>query len=366
MLHLFNKVYLEFDSALDINYDRVVISEEFGVKMHIELDKVAGGELIRYAKTFEEVNSGFIQLLEDIVAHGNKTGKKIIIFCDREAYKSFLVKWFKLTLPALDFDSFKTIADFTIYNQRIISNTQLSSAYSLNLNFLWDDNSDVAEHWNNLAHPSEEEIQKVKEVCNSTSYEFLLSTYLSGDDSYKEELRSTMHMFLRRWFKEMFTDNRQMVLLNITNRTFQNALDIDPDMVDITRLDPLAGIASLEAYADDEIWERDQSRYGVCKLEGLEKEKLDLLKNTLLNVYSKYENMLIDRSIFDVLNWVDYASADTLTDEQMEEILDYFVNNPFDTIGIPRFDFQTVNFPLIQYFLSQKYNGKDLSNYRLL
>lgn len=366
MLHLFNKVYLEFDSALDINYDRVVISEEYGTKMHIELDKVAGGELVKYAKSFDEINSGFIPTIKEIAEHANKTGKKVIIYCDREAYKSFLVKWFKLTLPNLDFDAFKTIVDHTVYNQRIISNTQLSSFYSLNLNFLWDDTSDIVEHWNLLAHPSEEEIEAVTEICNPGSYEFLLSTYLSGDDSHKERLKQTMHMFLRRWFKEMFADNRQMVLLNLTNHKFLSTFNIDPSSIDISALDPLANIEEFKSYADDEIWERDQNAYGICKLEGLsDQQALDLV-DTFIKVHETFEGISVDRSVYGLRPFVTSVTKDGFTDEEFESLLDYLINNPFDTSGIPRFDFQNVNFPLIQFFLAEKFKGNDLSKYRLL
>lgn len=367
MLHLFNKVYLEFDDKVDIDYDRIVISEEYGIQMSIDMDKLAYGELMAYGKTYEDVvKESFVGFISSIKDHAARTGKKVIIYCDREAYKKFMAQWFAVILPELTEQEFKILVDYTIYNQRITSNTQLSSVYSTNLNSLWDGVGSIDSAWETAKELNSHEKEAFNHLGINFSYEFLLTTYLSGDDSYKEELRQTMHMFLRRWFKEMFTDNRQMVLLNITNHKFQSTFNIDPELVDITSLDPLAAIEQFESYADDEIWERDQNAYGVCKLEGLSEEKANKLKETILNVYNNYEGMQIDRSIFEVLNWVNYAVNDTLTDEQLDEILDYFVKNPFDTIGVPRFDFQNVNFPLIQYFLAQKFNGKDLSKYRLL
>jgi hypothetical protein len=139
MLHLFNKVYLEFDDRIEINLDRVVISEEHGYPMHQLLDKVSYGELLAHGKTYQEVIgvdlNGFIS---SIKSHGDTTGKKVVIYCDKHAYKSFIAQWFKVILPNLDFDGFKTIIDYTMYNQRVTSNTQLSSVHSLFLNTVWE------------------------------------------------------------------------------------------------------------------------------------------------------------------------------------------------------------------------------------
>lgn len=364
MLHLFNKVYLEFDTNIEINFDRVVISERYGIPMYSQLDKLAYGELIAYGKNYNDVVhndfSGFIASLKDF---GKQSGKKIIIYCDKEAYKKVIAQWFKSILPNLDFEGFKTIVNLTVYNQRIVSNTQLSSVYSTDLNSLWDDIGDIKEAW-------EETVEIEKELFDNLelqhSYEFLMATYLSGDDSHKEELRRTLHLFLRRWLKEMFTDNRQMVLLNLTNHKFLSTFGIDPELVDVTLPDPLAPIPQLESYADDEIWERDQNQYGNCKLEGLSEEKAIKLKNTLLKIFGEFEGMQIDQSIFSTLEYVTAACNETLSDEDMDSILEYIVREPFDTAIVPRFDFQNVNFPLLQFFLAEKFNERDLSKYRLL
>ena len=48
MLHLFKKVYIEFDTRMSVQHDRVVISDDLGYPMHDELGKIAGGTLINY------------------------------------------------------------------------------------------------------------------------------------------------------------------------------------------------------------------------------------------------------------------------------------------------------------------------------
>jgi hypothetical protein len=67
MLHLFNKVYLEFDDKIEINFDRVVISEKYGIQMLQLLDQVAYGKLITFGKSYDEVIDGdFYKFIESI------------------------------------------------------------------------------------------------------------------------------------------------------------------------------------------------------------------------------------------------------------------------------------------------------------
>lgn len=364
MLHLFNKTYLEFDDKIEINFDRVVISDQYGIPMHQELDKVSYGELIQFGKSFEEVvSSDMIAFVKTLKEFSDASGKKIVIYCDKQSYKKFIAQWFKMVLPSADYATFKTIVDHTIYNQRVVSNTQLSSVFALNQTTLWEDLDDLETHWTDAKKLTAAKKTEFKSIGLNLSYELLLADYLSGSSNYEAELKKTMHTFLRRWFKESFTDNRQMVLLNICNHRFQEALGIDPTTVDITSVDPLASIPQLSAYADDSIWEKQ----GIfCDLEGLSKAQIDSLTSTIMGIYEKFEGMEIDRSVFSLFNYLGAASRSELTKAEMDELLDFIVNNPFDTNLVPRFDFQNVNFVLMLYFLRQKYEGASLSKFKLV
>jgi len=376
MLHLFNKVYLEFDEKIDINYDRVVISDQYGKPMLSELDKISYGELILYGASYENVilaNMDLVRLVEKIKTHSDSTGKKVFIYCDTKAYKTFLTQWLKTILPNLNISSFKKILDLLVYNQRAVSNTQLSSNYSVKLQNIWNKNGlgDAAEYWEKETNLNSGRLENLKALNLNLSYEFLISDYLSGSLNYKQKLKTTLHMFLRRWFKELFTDNRQMVLLNLTNHKFLSSMEIDPDLIDVTRLDPLAGIDCLQYYADDSIWEMsseiDKGIFGICKIEGISDETAHGLTETLFSVYSKVEGMQINDSPFETLeNWLKIAAKESMSDAELDSIIDYVVAKPFDTSLVPRFDFQNVNFPLLQYFFSKKFNKEDLSTYRLL
>ena len=88
--------------------------------------------------------------------------------------------------------------------------------------------------------------------------------------------------------------------------------------------------------------------------------------NTLLQVFEKFEGMQINQTVFSIKDYVTCACDETLSDEDMDSLLSIVTQEPFDTSLVPRFDFQNVNFPLLQFFLSEKFNERDLSKYRLL
>lgn len=360
MLHLFNKVYLEFDNKINVDIDRVVISEQYGLPMASEFEKYTYGQLIRFAKNIEELSSEltFDDFILELKGHSTRSNKKLIVYCDKENYLKFMASWLSLMMPSLDYDTFKDIANLTIYRERCVSNTQLSSQNAVTVDAIFDNftEQDWQSAWNNkIAGQISPGLLGV-----SISYEFLLANYLAGDANYVEPLLVTAHRFLKRWFQELFTDNRQMVLLNINNHRLQEALDFS-GVIDISG-NPLVGIESLKYYADPQIWSIpttvSSGVYGICNLSGLSQEKIDGLRNTVLNVYGSFEGMQTNTTIFESLDWLEVACRDSMTQSELDDIISYVSVSPFDTCLIPRFDFENVNFPLFLHIL-KKHHEQD-------
>jgi hypothetical protein len=374
MLHLFNKTYLEFDDNVDINVDRVVISSRYGTPVLAALDRVAYGELISYGKTLDDVLSegDFIDFIESLALHSNTSNKKFIIFCDKQNYNKFVSLWFKLILPNLDSTSFQSLIDLTLYKERITKNTQLSASGPMNISYLVGAFGDIVEVWEGLPNFTTTQKNKFKTLNLNLSYEFLLSSYFAGSTSYTEKLLKTAHLFLERWFKEALTDNRQMILINLTNHKILSDLGVDYSLVDITKENPLDGIEQFQYYADDEIWDRvsdaSSGTYGICNLRGLSDDKLQGLKNTLIGVYSNAEGMDTNKTCFSAFDWIDVAGRDSMTQEELDSILEFLVTDPFDTCLVPRFDFQNVNFSLMLHILKLKKDGNtsELNKFKLL
>ena len=360
MLHLFNKVYLEFDNKINVDIDRVVISEQYGVPMSSEFEKYTYGQLIRFTKSIEDLSSEitFDDFILELKGHSNRTNKKLIVYCDRTNYIRFMASWLKLMMPNLDYDTYRTIAILTIYRERCVSNTQLSSHNTLDVGPIFEDftEEDWRDGWiNKIAGQISPALMGV-----SISYEFLLANYLAGDTNYTEELLKTSHLFLRRFFQECFTDNRQMVLLNINNHRMQQVLGYEEQPVDYSN-DPLKDIPFFQYYTDPVIWKAPTTLssgvYGICNLKGLDEERIAGLKNTILNVYGNFEGMITNTTIFESFDLLEIACRDSMTLNELDEIVDTISASPFDTCLIPRMDYENVNFPLYLHILRSYHEG---------
>jgi len=93
MFHLFNKVYVISDNLIDINFDRVVISEKYGIQMSNELDKVSYGELLMYSDTFANLNKSFDEFIKDIDQHSKDSKKRMVVYVDDKAFMELVVNW---------------------------------------------------------------------------------------------------------------------------------------------------------------------------------------------------------------------------------------------------------------------------------
>lgn len=361
MLHLFNKTYLEFDDKIELNFDRVIISNINGVNILDSLDKVVQGKLIKYGKNLDSFN--FADLINEINSYGQSSNKKLVIYCDKVNYIKFATKWLKTILPNLDFESFSKLMELTIYKERIISNSQMQSVVPVKQDILWEGLGDLSSHFNSITISNEDRLS-VKNLDLKYSYEFLLADHFSGLSNYTSSLTTIVHLFLQRWFKELFKDNREMVLLNVLNKNFQTALDFNNTNINLNSSNPINGISSLQYYSDNTIW----SKENTCTVEGLTQQQIDGLRNLVKKIYSDVEGMEIDNAVFGMLDYLEYAAKTSITTEELNTILNYVVTNPFDTCLIPKFDFQNVNFVFVQHLLNLKRDNNTgaLTKFRLL
>jgi hypothetical protein len=364
MLHLFNKVYLEFDNKINVDIDRVVISEQYGVPMSSEFEKYTYGELIRFAKSIEDLSSEitFNDFILELRGHSNRTNKKLILYCDKINYIRFMASWFKLMMPNLDYETYKTIAVLTIYRERCVSNTSLSSQNTVDVGPIFEEftDADWQDGWDNKI------LGQISPALMGVniSYEFLLANYLAGDTNYTEDLLKAAHIFLRRFFQECFTDNRQMVLLNINNHRMQEVLEYEEVPLNFS-VNPLQNIPFFQYYADPVIWKTpttvSSGVYGMCNLAGLDEERMNGLKQTTLSVYDKFEGMITNTTAFESFDWLDIACRDSMTLDELNEIVNKISAFPFDTCLIPRMDYENVNFPLYLHIL-RSYDKGDIDH----
>ena len=367
MLHLFNKTYLEFDDKIELNFDRVVISNINGVNIADFLDKAIQGKLIKYGKNLDDLN--FTNLITELHSYGQTSNKKIIIYCDKTNYIKFLVKWIKTILPSINLESFNRFVNLTIYKEKITNNTQMQSVVPLKLDTLKQGLGDLTESFNSETI-TDENRNSIKNLNLNYSYEFLLADYFSSSTNYTNSLKSALHLFLRRWLKEAFTDNREMILLNLLNKNFQKTLGFTENDINLNSDNPISSVSSLQYYADETIWKQNEKTgiYDVCNIENLSQEKINGLRNLLKNIYLNVEEMEINRTLFSAFDYLELAAKDTITETEMNTVLNFVVQNPFDTCLVSTFDFQNVNYVFLHHILNLKRdnNIEALTKFRLL
>lgn len=367
MIHLFNKVYLELDDKLNLDFDRAVLGKN-GVSLASGVELATKGILMYANKNFPEDFSGFISNIKD---YTDKSNKKFIVYADSNNYKKFMVSWYKSIFPSANKEAIEELVHITVYKERILSNSQLQAGSSTDSDSILESFKDIGNYIDESTVNSSD-TKAIKDMGLSLSYEFMLADYFSGSEKHTTRLKKIIHMFLQRWFVESFTDNREMILHNLYNDSFQKALGYNSANIDITDLNPLSQIESLKAYSDPTIWGTDLSgnisSYNQCRIEGISKTKADAMRKLLLKTYNEVEGMEIDQNIFDGFKFLDYAIKDKMTQAEMDEVVDFIVATPFDTCFIPKFDFENVNYTFLQFILNAKRDGatETLEAYRLM
>ena len=78
--------------------------------------------------------------------------------------------------------------------------------------------------------------------------------------------------------------------------------------------------------------------------------------------------MEINRTMFSAFDYLELAVKDTITETEMNIILNFVIENPFDTCLVPKFDFQNINYVFLHHLLNLKRdnNIEALTKFRLL
>jgi hypothetical protein len=375
MFHLFNKIYLHFDDDINLNYDRVVISELNGVPVFDLLKKSVKGKLIDFKNNFEDFN--FTNLIETLYNHGELSNKKVIVYCDKINYSKFITKWLKLILPNLNLESYKQYIKLLIYRERLIaSNIEGRYLGSENNNTYWS-SYEVFENLDNIFKNTiifEEETIKIKSLDLKYSYEFLLSSYFSGSQKHLNLLKSTSHCFLRRWFLEILKDNRNHLFYNILNNKFKSGLNYEDSDVDFYHHNPIKNIPSLKYFSDESIWLEDKiklNNFNYVNLVNLTQEQIDGLKNLffkIFNISHEIEGVELKQYEVGIFNFFEYVTKNEITTSELNSLLDFVMEYPMDVLLIPKFDFHNVNVVFMSHIFNLKKENdiEKISKFQLL
>jgi hypothetical protein len=354
MLHLFNKVYLNFDDSIDCHTNRYVISEDKGNAMHEQLGTAYSGTLINYATNRNEMSGKYSDLtgfFEDVCTKQKSLNSKVIIYCDTQAFLEYSIIWLKTILPFADSDNIVKYLDLYLHNERITANTQLQPTHTLDLTKLNTGLGDVLGYVNVLPTL---DLDRVKALNLDFSIELLLGEYFAGANSHEANLLTTYHMFLQRFYKEILTDVREDAALNLLNKSQQTALGYSANDVVINADNPFEGITELAAFADTDVFTAkpvaNAGYVNTITIDNLTSEKQTALK-TLISTLQTFQN--IPNPDYSMSQF-DKACGNSLSSSDFDTIINETVTNSPSLAYIPRFDVSNVNYSFLQYLFSLK------------
>ena len=366
MLHLFNKVYMTFDDNIDCHTNRYVISAEKGNAMHQELQTTYRGTLLNYSHSVNAMKTkfnGMIGFFNDVRLKSNSLGK-IMIYCDSQAFLELVTIWLKTMLPFADEDAIQKYVDIYLHHEKIIANTQLQPTHTLDLTQL---NSGLGDVKGYFRVQGALDLDTIKEWDLNLSIELLLGEYFAGADTHEDKLLDTYLKFLKRFYKEVFTDAREGAALNLLNTNQQEALGYTADDVNLNADNVFEGITPLAPFADSEVFvEKPTANNGavnIMNIDNLSSEKQTALKELVKDLYDFQNSPSPDY----FMNHLDKAVKSTLSKSDFDTIITETVNSPSSLSYIPRFDIGNINYSFLQYLFSLKKSDDTdtLGKYRL-
>ena len=368
MLHLFNKVYLNFDDSIDCHTNRYVISEEAGNEMHQELQTTYRGTLLNFAKNRNEMQTkynGLDNFFDSVCTKQKELNTKVIIYCDTQAFLELSTIWLKSVLPFAESSDIEKYLQIFLHHEKIIANTQLQPTHTLALTKLYAGLGDVVGYTNVMPTL---DLDKLKALDLDYSLELLLGEYFAGADTHEDKLLSTYLKFLKRFYKETLTDIREGAALNLLNTNLQTQLGYTTSDVDLTADNVFEGITPFAPFADTDVFTTNPTAnvgaVNIANIDNMSSDKQTALKDLILSMQSFEEKVTADDFY---MKYLDKACQSSLSKTDFETIINETVNSPSALSFIPRFDIGNINYSFLQYLFSlKKDNDTDtLSKYRL-
>lgn len=345
MFHLFSKVYLVSDKLININYDRVVISEEHGHSMYEALYKVSSGELIDYASSIDDILlkyefDDFIQMLKNRI---QETDKKILIYVDDVNFSKFLAIWFKSIFINISVEEAWTIVSSHVNKEKFLKNSRSSDTSTEEDIF----SSVTKEKF--LIDFGNANSFDLTEISKFLSLDLLLVNYLSTR-TYKEELKTSCKTLLTRSLVEIAIEIKYSFVKNF-NKSNYPALSKDFDFFTNSSIYTIPSLGRVSSHSNN------------VNFQTATEEDISKFKRISSQLLLEWEQMQSQSSIFNLISFVDVIRKDIISDEDLENIIN-FEKTSLGTIRMfSSADEEKMNIYFLDFVLNS--NPENLSGYAL-
>lgn len=264
MFHLFNKVYMTFDTVIDNTKHRIVISKDNGhpigypedpydsrvVKSHMQAlsvqDIVGKGQKFATYETFFEYIRETAGLITD-------KDNQLIIYCDKNTAQQLFIAWHKLILKRHSVDDMWKMWLFFVDKYSYVTRlTHLQDNVFDDINVLqWNKDTFVALYETIDVQPSS---LFVSTVLQGIGIEYLLSTYFVDPTPQLKQMLNTKLCFLhRRLVQGELYDSKMDLLKNSQCKELLDYLGIDPD-ISPTTISTVFNHPKFSIFVNPELW----------------------------------------------------------------------------------------------------------------
>lgn len=373
MLHLFKKVYVATDNIIDVGFDRVVVSFEHGHDTLEDLKKVMGGELIAFAQDWSKLigskNTAFMDtadIFDKLGDHCDKTGKRVIIYCDNKALCTIMALWFKTIFKKTNKAAAVDLLESMIFKYKVFNRGRFSGN---------NGNTDV-EHeidisafpkiFEGAQKPSAEKRKKfLDENKGALSLEPVLATYLSSG-KMKKELKGIIKILIKKDLEKYLYELKEIFFAHILTQRFTKDLDLDK-VYDFTNYDEVLKDTSEfpSLFLNNKIWKtpymniassgKNINFHAITKKDIKSFAKFNKISGQCWNEESIYEFIKSDVS---KLDFIECITSVEMSDKQLNMILETEATYEHAAGSFFSIDLETVNSYFVQALLDA-YLAKD-------
>lgn len=343
MFHLFSKVYLASDSTINLNFDRVVVSERYGIGMYQALDKVSYGELFAYGKTIDSVlnDKTFGEFIESLNEKVNQSDKKLIIYADDDNFSKFISLWFKsIFLNPTSESSWKIIDDY-IRKEKILKNWRYSSTSTESDIFKEVSETKFTEHFN------ETQPQNLSSITSELSFEILLASYLANG-TQKDSLKQTLSTLLNRSMQELAIEIKHTYVKNYRKPAFPS-LPVEPTFFSESSLYKGESIGRVSGSSSVDLVDATS-------------EDIELFKQTAVKVLTEWDQFNSNSNIVNRVGLINFVRTE-ITDEQLNYLINFEKTSLSNNRLYSSADEEKINIYFLDFVLNS--TQENLTNYIL-
>ena len=374
MLHLFKNVYVATDNIIDVGFDRVVVSFEHGHDTLEDLKKVMGGELIAFAQDWSKLvgskNTAFLNtadIFDKLGDHCDKTGKRVMIYCDDKAFKTIMALWFHTIFNNITTKAAVDLLESMVFKYDVFGQARFASN---------NGNTDVKHSINiegfdkvfSSANKPSAAVRKkfLLENKSALSLEYLLATYLANG-KMKKELKTVMQILVKKDLEKYLGELKETFFSHILTQRFMSKLNLNKTY-DFTNYN--------EILNDDSEYPTVFMSPLIWKLPFLAKPtsgkniQFNNITNKDIQSFGKFANIIgttweegkqleFVNADISKLDFIEYIQGEGMTDEQLDTIIEVEYSYDHEAGSFFSIDLETVNNYFIQAILDA-HKAKDV------